>query len=97
MTGISLTLSMSSPLTHSPTQLLPPVVSCLRSIKGLLAAPKVHFSIGVDLGITHGRAALGKKHLHGGSVPAEHGEVNGADGREEVFAGSAVVHADETH
>lgn len=38
-------------------------------------------------------AALHEEDFHFCLVPSEHRKVNGSDSREELFAGSAVIHA----
>lgn len=57
----------------------------------------MHLAVGVHVGIAHRLAALGEEDLNGRLFPAQHGEVDGADGREEFLASGAVVHADESH
>ena len=69
----------------------------LLSTQGFLSAPEVHLAICMHLGISHRLSALRKEHLHLRLVPTQSWEVYGADYREEVFTGSAVVHAHESH
>lgn len=66
-------------------------------IKRFLTTPKVHLAVRVDFGISHSLTALHKEDFHLVLFPSEHGEMDGADGGEEVFAGGAIVHANQTH
>jgi hypothetical protein len=63
----------------------------------LLATPKVHFSVRVDLGVAHSLTALHEEDFYLGLLPSEHGEVNSANGGKEFFASGAIVHTNQTH
>ena len=51
----------------------------------------------MHLGVAHRHATLCEEYLYLGSVPAQQGEMDCAHGREELFAGRAIVHANKSH
>lgn len=53
----------------------------------------MHLAVRVDFGISHSLATLHEEDFHFVLFPSEHGEMDGADGGEELLAGDAVVHA----
>lgn len=57
----------------------------------------MHFSVCMDIGVTHRLTTLHEENFHFCLFPPKHGEMDGADGREEVFAGGAIIHTYQAH